>query len=249
MFPISDATLSLSRIADYWSREIRPHASALELLKLLESAWWRGEFVTQEGASRLSLIRHLYNSSNDYVFTAGEESGPPDIERPDGIVEVNVRPRIRVPSTETEAWNDRDCALAYEDLAARPLLADLPTFAPTFAGICLSHREFIRWLERRPRPYDRPTFWAPSESNDKESRSNVSIGSARKRGRKPVKRERVRQAMLNDIEQGNLTVEKLGDMLEKELAERYKVSRDTARKARDAILSDYNSRQIATNDN
>jgi hypothetical protein len=182
MFPISDATLSLSRIADYWSREIRPHASALELLKLLESAWWRGEFVTQEGASRLSLIRHLYNSSNDYVFTAGEESGPPDIERPDGILEVNVRPRIRVPSTETEAWNDRDCALAYEDLAA-------------------------------------------------------------------VKRERVRQAMLNDIEQGNLTVEKLGDMLEKELAERYKVSRDTARKARDAILSDYNSRQIATNDN
>jgi hypothetical protein len=248
MFPISDATLPLSRIADYWSREIWPPASRVELLKQLESAWWRGEIIAQGGASRLGLIRQLYKSSNDFVFIIRDEPDPPLTEHQDGTVDVDLRPRIRVPSTETEAWNDRDCALAYEDLAARPLLADLPTLAPIFAGIYLSHREFIRWLERRPRPYHRPTFWAPLESNEEESRSNVSIGRVKKRGRRPEKLERVRQAMINDIEQGNLTVEELRDMLEKNLAETHNVSRDTVRKARNAILLDYDSRQIATND-
>jgi len=39
--------------------------------------------------------------------------------------------------------------------------------------------------------------------------------------------------------QEELTREKLETMLEKELAAKYKVSRDTARKARDAVLSEF----------
>ena len=54
--------------------------------------------------------------------------------------------------------------------------------------------------------------------------------------------------MRNDIQQGRLTVAQLEDMLEKNLATNYGVSRDTARKARKAVLSELNSRQIPTND-
>jgi DNA-binding GntR family transcriptional regulator len=54
--------------------------------------------------------------------------------------------------------------------------------------------------------------------------------------------------MRNDIQQGRLTVAELENMLEKDLAARYGVSRDTARKARNAVLSELNSRQIPTND-
>ena len=54
--------------------------------------------------------------------------------------------------------------------------------------------------------------------------------------------------MRNDIQQGRRTVAQLENMLEKNLSATYGVSRDTARKARDAVLSELNSRQIPTND-
>jgi hypothetical protein len=76
--------------------------------------------------------------------------------------------------------------------------------------------------------------------------------SARRRGAKPKKFERVREAMRSDIQQGRRSGAELGDMLEKELSASYGVSRDTARRARNAVLSalqqELNSRQIPTND-
>jgi DNA-binding GntR family transcriptional regulator len=54
--------------------------------------------------------------------------------------------------------------------------------------------------------------------------------------------------MRNDIQHGRHTVAELENMLEKNLATNYGVSRDTARKARKAVLSELNSRQIPTND-
>jgi DNA-binding GntR family transcriptional regulator len=54
--------------------------------------------------------------------------------------------------------------------------------------------------------------------------------------------------MMNDIQQGLFTVAQLEDMREKNLDEKYGVSRDTARKARNAVLSELNSRQFPTND-
>ncbi|MFZ1951068.1 MAG: hypothetical protein WCA05_11500 [Pseudolabrys sp.] len=53
--------------------------------------------------------------------------------------------------------------------------------------------------------------------------------------------------MRNDIHQGRYTVAQLRDMLEKNLATNYRVSRDTARKARNAVMSELISRQIPTN--
>jgi len=61
---------------------------------------------------------------------------------------------------------------------------------------------------------------------------------ARPRGRRPKKLDQVKEAMRNDIQLGQKTPDGLRHMLEKELAARYRVSRDTARRARDAVLSE-----------
>ena len=53
-----------------------------------------------------------------------------------------------------------------------------------------------------------------------------------RRGRKPIKLEQVKEAMKLDFSQRS----ELQNMQEKELAAKYRVSRDTARKARDAVV-------------
>ncbi len=79
-------------------------------------------------------------------------------------------------------------------------------------------------------------------------RSQNRAMSARRRGRRPTKLTATIEAMRQDILSGQLTTATLENMLEKNLAAHYGVSRDTARKARDAVLSELNSRQNATND-
>jgi hypothetical protein len=73
------------------------------------------------------------------------------------------------------------------------------------------------------------------------SKSPADAGSKRRRGRRPEKFERAKEAMKNDIRTGRLTVADLNKMLEKDLAAEYGVSRDTARKARKAVLIVENS--------
>jgi hypothetical protein len=79
-----------------------------------------------------------------------------------------------------------------------------------------------------------------------ETRPNPSDeypANLRSAGRKPRKLERVKEAMKRDIQAGKHTATTLRDMLEKNLAAEYNVSRDTVRKARDQVLSEINSRQ------
>jgi hypothetical protein len=160
MFPIADETLSFSEIADYWSREIRPPASDLELLRVLESAWWRGEIVGETALTRLKLIRFLFGHAPDLdlIFMIGDEPGPPEIEdTADGSVEVDLRPRLTVPSADPATWNDTNCATAYEALAKAQRLITDPTVGPALRGIGLSHQEFFNWLAACG--YHSPTFW------------------------------------------------------------------------------------------
>ena len=49
--------------------------------------------------------------------------------------------------------------------------------------------------------------------------------------------------MRHDILQGRLTTTELDTMLEREISEKYSVSRDTARKARNAVLAEFVDRQ------
>jgi Bacterial regulatory proteins, gntR family len=60
--------------------------------------------------------------------------------------------------------------------------------------------------------------------------------SARPRGRRPKKLDQVKDAMREDIRRGHKSPHGLRDMLEKDLAASYGVSRDTVRRARDAVL-------------
>jgi hypothetical protein len=62
--------------------------------------------------------------------------------------------------------------------------------------------------------------------------------SARLRGRKAKKLDQVKETMREDVRLGRETPDGLRNMLEKDLAAKYGVSRDTARKARDAVLSE-----------
>ncbi len=64
-------------------------------------------------------------------------------------------------------------------------------------------------------------------------------GSARRRGPPPKKMERVKEEMINDLRQRQLSLAELDGMLEKTLAQKYGVSRDTARKARMAVVSEF----------
>jgi hypothetical protein len=66
---------------------------------------------------------------------------------------------------------------------------------------------------------------------------------ARKRGRKPNKLEATKRRMRDHIAAGRST-EMLRDMKEVALARTYDVSRDTARKARDAVLSEFGANSI-----
>ena len=68
------------------------------------------------------------------------------------------------------------------------------------------------------------------------SKNSAKAGSKRPRGPKPKKLEQVMEAMRTDIRQRRQTLAQLRDMREKDLAAEYGVSRDTARKARNAVL-------------
>jgi hypothetical protein len=61
----------------------------------------------------------------------------------------------------------------------------------------------------------------------------------RKRGPTPEKLARVMEAMRGDIREGRKTTDSLSAMKEEALAATYNVSRDTARKARTAVLSKF----------
>jgi DNA-binding GntR family transcriptional regulator len=63
--------------------------------------------------------------------------------------------------------------------------------------------------------------------------------SERRRGRRPTKLTATMEAMRQEILSGSITPIQLGSMLEKNLSQRYGVSRDTARKARNGVLSEF----------
>jgi Bacterial regulatory proteins, gntR family len=89
------------------------------------------------------------------------------------------------------------------------------------------------WHEQRP---SYPLFFLESQlatllSEDPKPPPHMRQAGNR-RGRKPTKLEQVKQAMRRDLSQGS----ELQSMREKELAAKYGVSRDTARKARDAVV-------------
>jgi hypothetical protein len=83
------------------------------------------------------------------------------------------------------------------------------------------------------------------ETNDDRAMRQTKTS---RRGPRRPKFEAVTDAMRRDIQEGRQSAASLREMLEKNLAQTYSVSRDTARKARATVLSELVDRQLATND-
>jgi hypothetical protein len=79
----------------------------------------------------------------------------------------------------------------------------------------------------------------PTIAGHSENSSHV-----RRRGPRATKLEQTKEKMRRDIREGRQTTATLNAMLEKNLASSYSVSRDTARKARDAVLSEIGENSI-----
>jgi hypothetical protein len=161
MFPISKETLSFREISDYWSREIT--ASRNELLNSLIGAWWRGEIVG-DAPHRLQFLRNLFvamQKSKDprIVFISGDEAGPSTVhELPDGSVEWDYRPHVRVPSSNTDDWDEAACDPAFRSFEEIDWELRCPELLLTFRLFNLSRAAFINWVADRGF-YPKPTFW------------------------------------------------------------------------------------------
>jgi hypothetical protein len=128
----------------------------------------------------------------------------------------------------------------------RTLMAD-PSF--TLHRILIMKEAVFDFAKRREIPP--PSWWSDGNSISPDagvttkgapsipaSPTAAPTHSARPRGRRPKKLDQVKEAMRKDIRIGQKTPDGLRHMLEKELAAGYGVGRETARKARDVVLSE-----------
>jgi hypothetical protein len=84
--------------------------------------------------------------------------------------------------------------------------------------------------------------------DSKTLKRSEAARSARRRGRRPIALPQTIEAIRKAIQERKMSLEQLHAMREKKMASDYGVSRDTARKARNSVLSEFNFRQIPTND-
>lgn len=165
MFPIGTDQLSISEIAKYWSREIMPPASKWEIAALLQGAWWRGEVIGIAPVDRLECLKRLFklseqNKNLGVVFIAGNSKGPPEIkEFVSGDAVIDLRPRIRIPSTNIAKWNEKLCREAFDALGSSP--EAMPDVIPALSAIKINRAEFKEWIAKRG--YACPTFWGNSK--------------------------------------------------------------------------------------
>jgi len=101
-----------------------------------------------------------------------------------------------------------------------------PSWWADDAGVGEANSESTDRAEGRARGPDQPSRVLRPET------------AARARGRRPEKLQQVKEAMKTDLRRGRYTLAELQEMKEKELAATYAVSRDTARKARRAVVSE-----------
>src|SRR5262245_2959334 len=154
MLPIATAALSLGEIADHWSGELPPPWSWQKVLSALESAWWLGELRGNSGPTRLQRLKSMFISMRHrddlgIVFIVGDCAGPLPVELPDGSLKIDLRHQIRVPSSNTENWDEAACRDAFHTLAKTSSKESYPDLTVGFTLTELSHQEFNAWREKR----------------------------------------------------------------------------------------------------
>lgn len=161
MLRIAKAALSFLEISDYWSREISPPASSNEVLDTLVSAWWleelRGDFVH----SRLEYLKTMFTSKHRddrrMVFIVGDDAGLPAVELPGRFLKVDLRPTIRLPSSNIETWDEVACRNVFHDLAQISSIQSYPGFVIGLSCIKLTYEEFDTW--RTNHGFSPTKFW------------------------------------------------------------------------------------------
>jgi hypothetical protein len=211
MFPITKDKLSFIEIADYWARDPGPSTSEMELLALLEQAWWLGEIPGVTAVSRLQLLQGMFQAMRDrhdleIVFVQGDHTAPTVVtELEDGGALVDLRPRIPVPMGDICGWDEQTCEAAFRALAQTSSTKHYPDFAPALGGIELAHQDFFNLCKMRG--YAEPTFWRSSAKSSSQQKS--------KRGRPPeynwlgVRKELINYASMNG------PVQNLDELLQK----------------------------------
>ena len=161
MFPIpSERKLSVVEIAEHWSGEIEPPASAQQLRDVISKAWWCGELIAANGASRLSVLRGYYLRSAHFIAFATPNAEEPAQWEPvgEGVIEF-VRPlRVPLPNANPDTWTEANCASAFAAIAERWNEAMISPNAPIFLDIVLTSGEFFQWIDACG--YKPPTFWS-----------------------------------------------------------------------------------------
>jgi hypothetical protein len=149
MLRIAKATLSFSEISDYWSREISPPASSNELLDTLVSAWWLGELRADFVHSRLEYLKKMFTSKyrddRRMVFIVGDDARLPAVALPGVPVKVDLRPTVRLPSSNIDSWDEAACRDAFSDLAQISSLQNYPDFTIGLSLTKLTYEEFDTW--------------------------------------------------------------------------------------------------------
>lgn len=258
MVSICRNKLPIDRIIDHWLEEEeqkkkQPPARWEELHDFFEAAWWRDDWKA-DCCTRLALLEAMYRSaraghSTGIVFLTPEEAK--GIEQPGGslLFKFNLGlPRILIPSDDPETWSDASCATAFQALSEIPSRKHYRERTVGISLMEIDYNQFV-WL-LTAYGFDLPTFWRPPIQIRSKQEAHTSAGGeayreqahtvgsdVRKRGPKPAKLNRVKEEMRRYIEEGHIA--NLRDTSEKQLACNYGVSRDTARKARNAVLSEF----------
>jgi hypothetical protein len=147
-------------------------------------------------------------------------------------VEVDTSYKIPLPCEDPNSWAQENCSEAFKELSRSWALHLIPDATNLLMLSKISETDFSGWV--RARSYHRPKFWAEGKTRGDSVLTAVSPSDSahKRRGRPAVVFRRVVAEMLENISQDKTAPDGLWGTTEKVLADKYRCSRDTVRKAR-----------------
>jgi hypothetical protein len=148
----SSQLLTFSKVADYWSRDMKPPARRDELFDFLVKAWCRGDLAAS-GARRVDVLKAIHKHPSSWITFEDDQQIK---ELPDGS--VGVRRLVPLPKSNPDSWTDDDCTEAFHVIAEIWDSSNFEHVVPVVRGLELTEAEFTRLVGSSI--YNRGTFWA-----------------------------------------------------------------------------------------
>ncbi len=231
-FQIADGASSTAAESVRGAGENRSQAStdkaACRVGRSLFGDTWIGSLT---GRERWLIERYVDRQETSSIIASGVTFFGPGGPIP-AVNDPALRAEIEA-ALDRRDWMKSQYDRAYDWLESRGFDIESDTLdADAFRRAFVSRFPAEIAPSARPKDHDKKAVSSPLSPSLASARSC----GPRKRGRKPTVRESVTAKMLSDIDANSITREQLGAMQEKILSERYGVSRDTARKARNDVL-------------